>query len=105
MSENKYQYRNLPRTNYNWYIAGTDNLKTSGILEWCISEKDAHDLISHMRNFSQFYHLRIEQIDNGPGIPCSCYECYENIKQSHAITYEKHKIMAAMKPLRRYGYP
>lgn len=83
MLENKYQYRNLPCENNNWYIAGTDSLKGIGILEWCLDKDDAHTLISNMRKYDQFYYLRIEHIHiNKVGIPCDCDDCYKNIKES-----------------------
>lgn len=45
-----YEYRNLPYTVGRWYVAGQDRRDGGGgILEWCASKEDAHQVLEQMR--------------------------------------------------------
>ena len=57
-----YIYRNLPCTVGQHFVSGTDKLGGSGILEWCIDEQDAKDMLFYMRLYPQFEDLQIGEI-------------------------------------------
>lgn len=62
----EYRFRNyscdIVSENALWYVSGTyqgDSGKTSGILEWCKSEIDAHSQIKQMRKNNRFDNLEV----------------------------------------------
>lgn len=58
-----YTYRGVPHSAGKWYVAGIDTLLGGGgVLEWCVSEEDARELMQRMRCFRQFSGLRVGMV-------------------------------------------
>lgn len=56
-----YDYRNLPVTDSGWYVSGVDTRHCGGgVLEWCVSEKDANMMLRIMKQYPQFNNLQVE---------------------------------------------
>ncbi len=57
-----YSYRSFPCMNFTWYVSGSDTRPNgigSGILEWCVCESDAYEVLAAMEKFSYFTDLKV----------------------------------------------
>lgn len=67
-----YRYRNLPCScapaDDLWYVEGVDRLGGTGILEWCVSQKDAQHRFEVMTRFPQFCCLAVAKYQEGVSI-------------------------------------
>lgn len=57
-----YNYRGFPCNVGTWYVSGADTRPNGiggGILEWCVNQSDAIEMLGNMEQFSHFSDLKV----------------------------------------------